>query len=102
MFTRILANRLKRIMPVIVAPTQCDFIPSHNSVNNTIVAQEILHKIRHSLGNKGFMTIKLILEKVYDKLSWQFVVDSLKEISLNSQFINIIWYCISTTTMNIV
>ena len=45
------------------------------------------------------MAIKLDLEKAYDRLSWQFVVDSLKEVGLSNHFINIIWHCISS--MNI-
>ena len=101
MITKILANKLRRIRPSIIALTQCSFILGHNSSNNIIVAQEILHKMRHSSGNKSFMAIKLDLEKAYDRLSWQFVVDSLKEIGLSNHFINIIWHCISSVNMNI-
>ena len=89
MITKILANILKRIMPSIIAPTRCSLIPGRNSSNNIIVVQKILHKMGHSSGNKGFMAIKLDLEKAYDRLSWQFVVDSPRQISLSYHFINI-------------
>ena len=78
--TKMIANRLKRIMPVIITPTQCSFI----------VAQEIIHKMQHATSNKGYMAIKLDLEKAYDRLAWLFVVDSLKKIDLSTHFINII------------
>ena len=67
--TKILTNRLKRIMPLAVAPTQCGFIPGRQGANNIIVAQEIIHKMWHVSGNKGYMTIKLDLKKAYDRLS---------------------------------
>ena len=88
--TKILANRLKRIMPLVIAPTQYAFIPGRNSSNNLIVAQEILHKMRHSSSNKGFVAIQLELEEAHDRLSWQFVVDSFRMMGLNYHFISII------------
>ena len=96
-----LANRLKMIMPSIITPTQCGFIPNCNSSNDIIVAQEILYKMRHSSGNKGFMAIKLDLQKAYDRLFWKFIVDSLKEIGLSSHFVNVTWHCISSVSINI-
>ena len=47
------------------------------------------------------MAIKMDLEKAYDRLSWQFVVDSLRDLGLNDHFISIIWHCISSSSMNI-
>ena len=42
--TKILANRLKRIMPFIIALTQYGFTPGRNSSNNFIVAQRFCIK----------------------------------------------------------
>lgn len=99
--TKMIANRLKRIMPVIITPTQCSFIPRRNGSNNIIVAQEIIHKMQHATSNKGYMAIKLDLEKAYDRLAWLFVVDSLKKIGLSTHFINIIWHCIFSVSIDI-
>ena len=54
------------------------------------MAQWVIHKMKNASGKKGFMVIKLDLEKAYDRLSWNFVVDSLKELGLNSHLINVI------------
>ena len=50
---------------------------------------------------KGFKAIKLDLEKAYDHLLWNFIIDSLKDLGLNNHFINLIWNYISTVSMNI-
>ena len=36
--TKIVANRLKRIMPKVIAPTQCGFIRGRSGTNSIIVA----------------------------------------------------------------
>ena len=88
-------------MPVVIAPTQCDFIRGRSGSNNIIIAQEVIHKMRTAEGKKGYMAIKIDLEKAYDHLDWLFVVDSLRDVGLNDQLISLIWHCILSTSMNI-
>ena len=88
-------------MPVVIAPTQCDFIRGRSGSNNIIIAQEVIHKMRTAEGKKGYMAIKIDLEKAYDRLDWLFVVDSLRDVGLNDQLISLIWHCILSTSMNI-
>ncbi|KAG6421923.1 hypothetical protein SASPL_118483 [Salvia splendens] len=47
------------------------------------------------------MAIKVDLEKAYDRIWWEFVEDSLKDLELPQQIIRIIMKCVSTTTMQI-
>ena len=99
--TKTVANKLKRIMPILVAPTQCGFIKGRTSSNNIIIAQEVIHKMHHLRGNKGFMAIKIDLEKAYDKLDWNFVNQTLQEVGVSAHLRNLIWHCISTSSMNV-
>ena len=61
----------------------------------------MIHKVRNVKGRKGYMAIKLDLEKAYDHLSLNFVIDSLKDVDLDSHFVNLIWYFISFVSTNI-
>lgn len=45
------------------------------------------------------MAIKIDLEKAYDKLNWNFIGNTLEDIDMLRNFINLIWHCISSTSV---
>ena len=47
------------------------------------------------------MTIKIDLEKAYDRINWDFLLDALKEIGLNDKIIDIIQNCVSTSSLHV-
>lgn len=67
--TKVIANRLKPYMGDLISPTQCSFVSGRHSSDNVIIAQEIVHSMTNKRGKKGFMAIKVDLEKAYDRLS---------------------------------
>lgn len=97
--TKILAQRLRMLMGTLVNPCQSSFIPHRQSCDNIIMAQEIFHSIRNKRGKKGWMAIKLDLEKAYDRLNWMFIRETLEDIGLPTDFINLVWHCISSVRM---
>lgn len=44
----------------------CSFIPGGPGIGNVVIIQEIIHSIRHKLGNKGWLAAKMNLAKAYD------------------------------------
>lgn len=66
--TKIIANRLKPALDKIISPTQCSFIPGRHSSDNVIIAQEVIRSMANKKGKKGFMAIKVDLEKACDRL----------------------------------
>ena len=57
--------------------------------------------MRLAKGKKGYMAIKIDLEKAYDRIAWRFVIDSLQDLGLNEHFVTLVEHCISSTRMNI-
>lgn len=66
---KVIVGRLKTILPYIISPNQASFVPGRYIRDNIIIAQEIIHSMRIMKAKKGFMTIKVDLEKEYDRLS---------------------------------
>ncbi|KAK4258548.1 hypothetical protein QN277_004989 [Acacia crassicarpa] len=99
--SKVLVNRIKDILPLVIAPTQCSFVPGRHSSDNIIVAQEVIHTMRSMRKKKGFLAIKIDLEKAYDRVNWNFVLNCLQELNLPSRLTEVIEQCISSPTMQL-
>ena len=72
--SKVLANRLKQILPNVISESQSAFVPNQLITDNTTVAFEILHKMRNKRrGKKGQIVIKLDISKAYDYVKWRFL-----------------------------
>ncbi|KAG6408923.1 hypothetical protein SASPL_131950 [Salvia splendens] len=99
--TKTIATRLKKLMLVIVGPTQSSFVTGRHITDNIVIAQEAIHSMRSMKGNHGVIALKVDLEKVYDRVSWAFLYDTLNEAGLSEALIDVIMTCVSTSTMQI-
>ena len=99
--TKVLASRIKKVMNKLVNQAQSSFVPGRQATDNILVAQEVVHTMRNKKGRNGFMAVKVDLEKAYDRLNWEFIVDTLKDIGLPSRMITLIEKCISSAEMNL-
>lgn len=100
--TKLLARRLRTIMEDLISPHQCSFVPNRHSSDNIIIAQEVIHSMRTKKGPKGWMAIKIDLKKAYDRLSWDFVRSTLQDIGMPSNYVDLVWHCISTPCMRVI
>ncbi|XP_057419026.1 uncharacterized protein LOC130713258 [Lotus japonicus] len=94
--TKVITNRLRSAMGDLVSPNQCSFVPGRHSSDNIIIAQEVFHSMRSRKGAKGWMAMKVDLEKAYDRLSWSFLLDTLRLIGLDDHMCSLIMQCVSS------
>nr|KYP65965.1 Putative ribonuclease H protein At1g65750 family [Cajanus cajan] len=59
------------------------------------------NRIEKLLNENGELAIKIDLEKAYDRLNWLFIKDTLEDIGLPSKFIDLVWSCISTASLQV-
>ncbi|KAK7282263.1 hypothetical protein RIF29_10909 [Crotalaria pallida] len=97
--TKVVVNRVKPIMNRVISHTQSSFVPGRQGIDNVVILKEVVHSIKNLKGRKGFMVIKLDLEKAYDRLRWDFIQETLYLVGLNPNLINIIMHCISSSSM---
>ena len=65
--SKVMANRLKQILPQLIAPTQSAFVPSRLITNNVLVAYETMHAMHcRKIGKKGSLAMKLDISKAYN------------------------------------
>ena len=71
--SKVLANRLKVILPTIIFPTQSAFIQGCLITDNVLVAYETLHMMHSCIrGKKGYMTVKIDMSMAYDRVEYSF------------------------------
>ncbi|KAL4323405.1 hypothetical protein GQ457_11G021940 [Hibiscus cannabinus] len=80
--TKVIVNRLKPLLPGLISNTQVSFVPGRCIMDNIIIAQEAIHSMQRKSGRKGWMAIKVDLEKAYDQLEWSFIWETLSDIGL--------------------
>jgi hypothetical protein len=65
-FTKVGMNRITRIAPKVIRPTQTAFMPGHHSLEGVVVLHETIHELHRK--NMDGVLFKIDFEKAYDKV----------------------------------
>ena len=67
---KVLANRLKWILPLLIFNAQSAFVHGRSICDNILAAFEVIHYMkRKTKGKKGSVALKLDISKAYDRIS---------------------------------
>ena len=80
---------------------QTSFAPGRHITENIVIAQEVVHSMRRKSGNRGFIAIKVDLEKAYDRLCWEFINEMLYEARILPDLIQVIMTCLTFASMGV-
>ena len=101
-YSKVLANRLKRILPKIINEHQSTFTKNRLISNNILVAFETLHCMKNHKSRKdGFMAIKLDMSKAFDRVEWSFLEPILRRLGFSDKWIRLMMICVKIFTYSI-
>ena len=97
--SKILANRIKKILVHCINPSQSAFVPGRQILDNAVIAHEVLHFLKNKRGGRvGFMALKLDMSKAYDRVEWKFLGRIMLHMGFCPTFVRWIMTCISTVS----
>ena len=96
------ANRLKRILPEIISPTQSAFVPGRLITDNALLAFECLHYIQHKKNpENSYCAYKLDLSKAYDRVDWDFLQQAMEKLGFAHQWVQWIMTCVTSVRYSV-
>lgn len=97
--SKVLANRLKRILTKVIDESQSAFMPSRSITDNVLVAFEMMHCIdQRRKGKKAFMAVKLDMSNAYDRVEWSYLEAMMRRMGFHKKCIALMMMCVSTVS----
>lgn len=94
---KVITNRLKKILPVVISPSQSAFVPGRLISDNVLLANEVSHLILNKrTGTEGVMSLKLDMIKAYDRMEWRFLEAVLLRLGFAPSWVHVIMQCVTT------
>jgi hypothetical protein len=100
--SKVLANRLKTILPIIISKNQSAFILGWLILDNVLVAYETLHSMHTRMwGRVGYMAIKLDMSKTYDCVEWVFM-DEVMRMGFVERWMRLVMKCLTSISYSVI
>ncbi|XP_068339108.1 uncharacterized protein [Pyrus communis] len=95
--SKILANRLKVLLPTVIFPSQNAFVAGRQIQDSIGIAHEMFHFLKgRKARNKFEMGIKLDMQKAYDRVEWDFLDAVMERMGFCSRWRSLISGCLSS------
>jgi hypothetical protein len=102
LISKVLANKLKCLLPDIISPTQSAFVPGRMITDNVLLAYEFTHQMHMRKGGReGLVAVKLDMSKAYDRVEWLFLEKMMKRMGFNDQWVRLIMKCVKLVSYRV-
>uniref|UniRef100_A0A803Q2C4 Reverse transcriptase domain-containing protein n=1 Tax=Cannabis sativa TaxID=3483 RepID=A0A803Q2C4_CANSA len=93
--TKVICNRLRRVLPDLIADNQGGCVNGRYIAHNVLVCQDLV-RLYARKNFKPSCMMKIDLRKAYDTVEWGFLEEMLMEFGFPDHFIKLIMICIMT------
>lgn len=98
--SKILANRLKLLLPKIISENQSAFVQERLLMENVLLASELV-KDYHKTEVSPRCVMKLDISKAFDSVQWSFVLNILRSMGFSEKYIHWIKLCITSPSFSV-
>jgi len=98
--SKIIANRLKLLLPRFIAENQSAFVKDRLLIENLLLATELV-KDYHKDSISARCAIKIDISKAFDSVQWSFLTNTLVAMNFSPTFIHWINLCITTASFSV-
>lgn len=102
LISKVIANRLRLILPHVIFESKSAFVPKIQITNNILIAYAIVHFLRRKkIGKQGYMLLKLDMSKAYDQVEQSYLRCILEVMRFPCRLIYLIMLCVDSATFSI-
>ena len=96
---KLLANRLKKVMPEIIDARQSTFIGERHLLHSVLIANEVVEEAKRC--QKPCMVFKVDYDRTYDSISWDFLSYMIRRLGFYPKWICWIEGCLNSASISI-
>ncbi|XP_024013471.1 uncharacterized protein LOC112087777 [Eutrema salsugineum] len=100
LISKILANRLKRLLPRFICPNQSAFVRDRLLIENLLLASELVSGY-HKDTISARCALKIDISKAFDSVQWRFLLNTLEALNFPAKYIHWIRLCVSTASFSV-
>ena len=98
--SKLLASRLKEILPLMISKAQSAFLPGRLLAENVLLATDLVNGYSsQTVSPRGML--KVDLRKAFDSVRWDFILASLRALAVPETYIMLIAECLSTASFSL-
>ncbi|CAN0921130.1 Transposon TX1 uncharacterized 149 kDa protein [Linum grandiflorum] len=95
LIAKVLANRLRRVLPKLISEEQSAFVAGRSIIDNVMVAFETIHSMRRrQTGKWGEMAVKIDISKAYDRVEWNYLEAVLCKMGFDDRWVRWMMMCV--------